>query len=66
MVNANYHKSINKTLTLENYFCALQKRLLLCNNYPERPGFAIGILVEFRKRYDKYIEHLSGYQQSYQ
>jgi hypothetical protein len=40
MANTNYHININKVLILENYLCALQKRLLLGNNYPE---FAIGI-----------------------
>jgi hypothetical protein len=36
-------------LILENYFDGLQKRLLLRNNHPERPGFAIGILKCFEK-----------------
>jgi hypothetical protein len=49
MVNTNYHKSINKMLILENYFDGLQKRLLLRNNHPEHPGFAIGILKDFGK-----------------
>jgi hypothetical protein len=49
MVNTNYHKSINKTLISRNYFDALQKRLLLRNNHPEHPGFAIGILKDFGK-----------------
>jgi hypothetical protein len=49
MVNTNYHKSINKTLILRNYFDDLQKRLLLHNNNPEHPGFAIGILKGFGK-----------------
>jgi hypothetical protein len=49
MVNTNYHKSINKTLTSRNYFDGFQKRLLLRNNYPEHPGFAIGILRSFKK-----------------
>jgi hypothetical protein len=49
MVNTSYHKSINKTLILENYFDALQKKLLLGNNHLERPGFAIGILRSFGK-----------------
>jgi hypothetical protein len=49
MVNTNYHKSINKTLISRNYFCALQKRLLLCNNHPEHPGFAISTLKGFGK-----------------
>jgi hypothetical protein len=44
-----YHKSINKTLISENYFDGLQKRLLLCDGHPERPGFAIGILWNFGK-----------------
>jgi hypothetical protein len=61
MVNTNYHKSINKTLISRNYFDGLQKRLLLRDNYPERPGFAIGILRSF----GKYMEHLASYQQSY-
>jgi hypothetical protein len=62
MVNTNYHKSINKTLILKNYFDGLQKRLLLGDNHP---GFAIGILMRFQKRCDKYMEHFVGYQQSY-
>jgi hypothetical protein len=49
MVNTIYHKSINKVLILKNYFDGLQKRLLLCNNPPEHPGFAIGILWDFGK-----------------
>jgi hypothetical protein len=49
MVNTNYHKSINKTLILENYFDGLQKKLLLRNNHPGRTGFAIDILWNFRK-----------------
>jgi hypothetical protein len=49
MANTSYHKSINKTLISRNYFGGLQKRLLLRNNYPEHPGFAIGILKGFRK-----------------
>jgi hypothetical protein len=49
MVNTNYHKSINKTLTSRNYFDALQKGLLLCNGYPEHPGFATGIWRSFGK-----------------
>jgi hypothetical protein len=49
MVNTNYHKSINKVLISRNYFDALQKRLLLCNDHPERPGFAIGIMRDFEK-----------------
>jgi hypothetical protein len=49
MANTNYHKSINKTLISENYFDGLQKRVLLCNSHPERPGFAIGILKGFGK-----------------
>jgi hypothetical protein len=65
MVNTTYHKSINKTLILENYFDGIQKRLLLCDNNLEHPGFAIGILRDFRKKHDKYMEHLASYQQSY-
>jgi hypothetical protein len=34
---------------LENYFCAIQKRLLLRNSHLKRPGFAIGILKDFGK-----------------
>jgi hypothetical protein len=49
MVNTNYHKSINKTLILENYFCALQKGLPSCNSHPEHTGFAIDILRSFEK-----------------
>jgi hypothetical protein len=49
MVNTNYHKSINKTLISRNYFDGLQKRLLLGDNYPEHPGFAVGILWNFGK-----------------
>jgi hypothetical protein len=49
MVNTNYHKSINKVLISRNYFCALQKGLLLRNNPPEHPNFAIGILWNFEK-----------------
>jgi hypothetical protein len=55
MVNANYHKSINKTLIARNYFddffkgLLLGKRLPLRNNHPEPPGFAIDILRSFRK-----------------
>jgi hypothetical protein len=49
MVNTNYHKGINKTLILRNYFDGLQKGLLLRNNYPEHPGFAVGILKDFGK-----------------
>jgi hypothetical protein len=41
--NTIYHKSINKTLILENYFDGLQKRLLLRNDLHEHHGFAIGI-----------------------
>jgi hypothetical protein len=44
MVNTNYHKSINKTLISRNYFDDFSERLLLGNNRPERPGFAIDIL----------------------
>jgi hypothetical protein len=65
MVNTNYHKSINKALILKNYFDGLQKMLRLCNNHPEHTGFAIGILMSFRKKCNKHIEHLVGYQQSY-
>jgi hypothetical protein len=65
MVNASYHKSINKTLILENYFCALQKRLLLCDSHLERLDFAIGTFRDFWKKYSKHMEHLVGYQQSY-
>jgi hypothetical protein len=49
MVNTIYHKSINKTLISRNYFDGLQKRLLLRNNHPEHPDFAIGILRSFGK-----------------
>jgi hypothetical protein len=49
MVNTNYHKSINKALISRNYFDGLQKRLLLGDNHPDRPGFAIGILKDFGK-----------------
>jgi hypothetical protein len=49
MVNTNYHKSINKTLILEKYFDGFQKRLLLGDNHPEHPGFAISILRSFGK-----------------
>jgi hypothetical protein len=49
MVNTNYHKSINKMLILKNYFDDVQKRLLLGNNYPEHPGFAIDILRSCEK-----------------
>jgi hypothetical protein len=52
-------------LISRNYFDALQKELLLCDSHPKHPGFAIGILVEFRKRHDKYMEHLAGCQQGY-
>jgi hypothetical protein len=65
MVNTNYHKSINKTLISRNHFGDFSERLLLCDNHPERPGVAVGTLMDFRKRYDKYMEHLVGYQQSY-
>jgi hypothetical protein len=65
MVNTNYHKSINKTLILENYFCALQKGLLLRNNHLEHHGFAIGTLMSFWKRYNERMEHLACYQHSY-
>jgi hypothetical protein len=44
MVNTIYHKSINKALILENYFDDFFRGLLLYNNHPEHPGFAIGIL----------------------
>jgi hypothetical protein len=47
--NTNYHKSINKALISRNYFDGIQKRLLLYNNHPEYPGFAIGILWNFGK-----------------
>jgi hypothetical protein len=47
MANTNYHKSINKTLILENYFDILQKKLLLGDNHSEHPGFANGILKDF-------------------
>jgi acyl-CoA-binding protein len=47
MVNTIYQKSINKTLISRNCFYALQKRLLLGDNHPERPGFAIDILKDF-------------------
>jgi hypothetical protein len=49
MVNINYHKSINKALISRNYFDGVQKGLLLGNNHPEYPGFAIGILKDFGK-----------------
>jgi hypothetical protein len=49
MVSTSYHKSINKTLVFENYFCALQRGLLLRNNHPEHTSFAIGILKGFGK-----------------
>jgi hypothetical protein len=65
MVNTNYHKSINKTLISRNYFDDFFSRLLLHNNNPEHTGFAIGILMSFRKRCGKYMEHLASYQQSY-
>jgi hypothetical protein len=65
MVNTNYHKSINKVLISKNYFDALQEKLLLGDNRPEHTGFAIGILRVFWKKYDKYMEHSTGYQQSY-
>jgi hypothetical protein len=48
-INTNYHKSINKTLISRNYFDALQKRLLLCDNHLEHTGFAIGTLKDFGK-----------------
>jgi hypothetical protein len=49
MVNTNYHKSINKSLILRNCFDGLRKGLLLGDNHPEHPGFAIGILWNFEK-----------------
>jgi hypothetical protein len=49
MVNTNYHKSINKTLILENYFDDFFMRLLLRNNHPEHLEFAIGTLKDFGK-----------------
>jgi hypothetical protein len=50
MVNTIYHKSINKTLILRNYFDDLQKRLLLRNNHPEHLGFAIGTMRVFSEK----------------
>jgi hypothetical protein len=49
MVNTNYHKSINKTLISRNYFDDFFKGLLLGDNHPEHPGFAVGILWNFGK-----------------
>jgi hypothetical protein len=65
MVNTNYHKSINKTLISRNYFDDFFRKLLLCDNRPEHTGFAIDILISFRKMHDKYMEHLVDYKQSY-
>jgi hypothetical protein len=52
-------------LISRNYFYALQKGLLLDDKHPEHTGFAIGTLKNFRKKHDKYMEHPTGYQQSY-
>jgi hypothetical protein len=49
MVNTNYHKSINKTLISRNRFDDFFRRLLLGDNYPGHPEFAIGILKSFGK-----------------
>jgi hypothetical protein len=65
MVNTNYHKSINKSLFLENYFDDFFRGLLLGDNHLEHPGFAIDILWNFRQMCGKYMEYSISYPQNY-